>query len=46
MIECRQCEAELVHHWLCNLPACMTLRRRVNVAKMRWRIERNYQELK
>lgn len=46
MIEWPESEAQPVHYWLCNLPASMALRARVNVAMMRWRIERDYQELK
>jgi SRSO17 transposase len=46
MIEWPESEAEPVHYWLSNLPATMALRTRVNTAMMRWRIERDYQELK
>jgi SRSO17 transposase len=46
MIDWLESEAEPVHYWLCNLPATMALRTRVNTAMMRWRIERDYQELK
>jgi SRSO17 transposase len=34
------------HYWLCNLPAKTALRELVNTAMSRWRIERDYQELK
>lgn len=34
------------HYWLSNLPGSITLRSLVRLAKLRWRIERDYQELK
>jgi len=40
----RQSEPE--HYWLCTLPTNTALRNLVNTAMMRWRIERDYQELK
>jgi SRSO17 transposase len=33
-------------YWLSNLDHRMSFRRLVDIAKMRWRIERDYQELK
>ena len=39
-------ESEPVHYWLARLPATTTLRALVGTAMMRWRIERDYQELK
>jgi len=39
-------EAEPVHYWLCNMPANTALRTLVNTGMTRWRIERDYQELK
>lgn len=35
-----------VRFWLSNLPANTSLRALVQVAKLRWRVERDYQELK
>jgi SRSO17 transposase len=46
LIEWPNRESEPVHYWLCNLPASTALRTMVNTAMMRWRIERDYQELK
>jgi SRSO17 transposase len=46
LIEWPDRESEPVHYWLCNLPASTALRTMVNTAMMRWRIERDYQELK
>ena len=37
---------EPVHYWLSNLPASTALRTLVTTAMTRWRIERDYQELK
>jgi SRSO17 transposase len=37
---------EPVKYWLSTLPESTALDQLVNVAKMRWRIERDYQELK
>jgi hypothetical protein len=39
-------EAEPDHYWLTTLPAGISLERMVDQAKMRWRIERDYLELK
>jgi hypothetical protein len=39
-------EAEPTKYWLSTLPADMPLRDLVDLAKLRWRIERDYQELK
>ena len=38
--------SEPVHYWLSNPPANTTLRTRVSTAMTRWRLERDYQELK
>jgi len=38
--------AEPTKYWLSNLPASISLREMVAVAKLRWRIERDYEELK
>ena len=39
-------EKEPTKHWLASLPADTPLKRLVSLAKLRWRIERDYQELK
>jgi len=39
-------EPKPVHYWLCTLPATTSLKSLVNTAMGRWRIERDYQELK
>ena len=39
-------EAEPVKYWLANLPAEATLFELVRLAKLRWRIELDYRELK
>src|SRR3981081_2629759 len=39
-------DAEPTKYWLSTLPANISFRRLVDLAKMRWRIERDYQELK
>ncbi len=46
LMEWPAAEPEPVHYWLCSLPARTPLRALVNTAMMRWRIERDYQELK
>jgi SRSO17 transposase len=46
LIEWPKGEAEPAKYWLANLPAEMPLARLVPIAKMRWRIERDYRELK
>jgi SRSO17 transposase len=39
-------EPEPTKYWFATLPASISLRELVNMAKLRWRIERDYQELK
>jgi len=39
-------EAEPTKYWLSNLPVDMSISAMVNTAKMRWRIEQDYHELK
>jgi len=39
-------EAEPTKYWLSNLPVGMSISDMVNTAKMRWRIEQDYHELK
>src|SRR3979411_1154060 len=39
-------EAEPTKYWLSTLPANISFRQLVDFAKLRWRIERDYQELK
>jgi len=46
LIEWPENEAKPSKYWLSTLPADVSFRRLVDVAKMRWRIERDYQELK
>ena len=46
LIEWPKGEAEPTKYWLSNLPPRTSLKRLVHVAKARWRIERDYQELK
>jgi SRSO17 transposase len=48
LIEWPEGEAELskYKYWLATVPADISFRRLVDIAKMRWRIERDYQELK
>lgn len=46
LIEWPRGEAEPVHYWLCTLPATTALKDLVATAMGRWRIERDYQELK
>jgi SRSO17 transposase len=46
LIEWPEGEAEPTKYWLSTLPADITFRRLVDFAKLRWRIERDYQELK
>ena len=46
LIEWPMSEAKPVHYWLCTLPATISLKSLVNTAMGRWRIERDYQELK
>jgi SRSO17 transposase len=46
LIEWPEGEAEPTKYWLSTLPANISFHRLVDLAKMRWRIERDYQELK
>jgi SRSO17 transposase len=46
LIEWPEGEAEPTKYWLSTLPANINFRRLVDFAKLRWRIERDYQELK
>lgn len=46
LIEWPKGEAEPTKYWLSTLPADISFKRLVDDAKMRWRIERDYQELK
>ena len=46
LIEWPAGEAEPTKYWLSTLPEDITLHRLVHFAKLRWRIERDYQELK
>jgi SRSO17 transposase len=46
LIEWPEGEAEPDHYWLSTLPADISLESMVDQAKMRWRIERDYLELK
>jgi SRSO17 transposase len=46
LIEWPEGEAAPTRYWLSTLPADINWRRLVDLAKMRWRIERDYQELK
>jgi SRSO17 transposase len=46
LIESPSGEKEPTKYWLTTLPAEMSLRELVDMAKLRWRIERDYQELK
>ncbi len=46
LIEWPKGETEPTKYWLSTLSADMPLRNLVNLAKLRWRIERDYQELK
>lgn len=46
LIEWPRGEAEPTKYFLSNLPADIPLRKLVNAVKMRWRIERDYHELK
>jgi SRSO17 transposase len=46
LIEWPSGEKEPTKYWLTTLPAEMSLRELVYMAKLRWRIERDYQELK
>jgi SRSO17 transposase len=46
LIEWPEGEAEPTKYWLSTLPANISFRHLVDFAKLRWRIERDYQELK
>ena len=46
LIEWPEGEKEPTKYWLSTLPADITFERLVDLAKLRWRIERDYQELK
>lgn len=46
LIEWPEDEAEPSHYWLSTLPAETDLMALVDIAKLRWRIERDYEELK
>jgi SRSO17 transposase len=46
LIEWPTTEKEPTKYWLSNLDAAITLRKLVAIAKLRWRIERDYEELK
>ena len=46
LIEWLEGEAEPSKYWLTTLPKNTSFRRLVDIAKMRWRIERDYQDLK
>jgi len=46
MIEWPDGDAEPDHYWLVTLPADMPFERMVDLTKLRWRIERDYLELK
>jgi SRSO17 transposase len=46
LIEWPDGKAEPTKYWLSTLAATISLRRLVDLAKLRWRIERDYQELK
>jgi len=46
LIEWPKGENEPTKYWLSTLPKDISFRRLVNTAKLRWRIERDYQELK
>ena len=46
LIEWPATEKEPTKYWLSNLPASIGLRKLVATAKLRWRIERDYEELK
>src|SRR5487761_394382 len=46
LIEWPEGEAEPTKYWLSTLPDTISFQRLVDFAKLRWRIERDYQELK
>lgn len=46
LIEWPESEKEPTKYFICDLPASYTLRRLVRLAKCRWKIEQDYQQLK
>ena len=46
LLEWPKTEKEPTKYWLSNLPASISIRKLVATAKLRWRIERDYEELK
>lgn len=46
LVEWPEGEDAPTKHWLSNLPAAMSVKALVRLAKMRWRVERDYQDLK
>ncbi len=46
LIEWPKTEKEPTKYWLSNLPSSTALRKLVAIGKLRWRIERDYEELK
>jgi SRSO17 transposase len=46
LVEWPKGEDEPTKYWLSTLPKSTSFRRLIDIAKMRWRIERDYQELK
>ena len=46
LIEWPKNEKDPTKYWLSNLPPSISLRKLVAIAKLRWRIERDYEELK
>ena len=46
LIEWPESEAKPTKYWLANLPAKTALKELVSIAKARWRIERDFHELK
>jgi SRSO17 transposase len=46
LIEWPTTEAAPIKFWLCNLPTGTRISKIVNLAQMRWRVERDYEELK
>jgi SRSO17 transposase len=46
LIEWPISEPKPIKYWLCNLPVGTRIAKIVNLAQMRWRIERDYEELK
>jgi SRSO17 transposase len=46
LIEWPDSEKEPIKYWLSTLPEDVAFRQFVDIAKLRWRIERDYQELK